>query len=93
RIEPSQELKDLVDKRGTSTLIDLENKACRRLFFNASYAQIVQALRLLIITGEVLLLRRDNRLRVFSLKNYALLRNNVGEVLEIITQEPKRYRE
>ncbi|CAL1776833.1 head-tail adaptor [Acinetobacter phage vB_AbaP_Tama] len=93
RIEPSQELKDLVDKRGTSTLIDLENKACRRLFFNASYAQIVQALRLLIITGEVLLLRRDNRLRVFSLKNYALLRNNVGEVLEIITREPKRYRE
>ncbi|WP_232795934.1 portal protein, partial [Salmonella enterica] len=54
---------------------------------------IVQALRLLIITGEVLLLRRDNRLRVFSLKNYALLRNNVGEVLEIITREPKRYRE
>lgn len=93
RIEPNKELKTLLDKKGIANLIEIENEACRRLFFHASYAQLVQALRLLIITGECLLIRQDSRLRVHSLKNYVLKRNNVGEVQDIIIREPKLFSE
>ncbi|MEG7628357.1 hypothetical protein, partial [Listeria monocytogenes] len=58
----------------------------------ASYAQLVQAMRLLVITGECLLYRYNNALRVFSLKDYVLKRNNVGEVMDIVICEHK-YRE
>ena len=78
-------------KDGDVSLINLENAACRRLFMKASYAQLVQALRLLIVTGECLLYRHNNRVSVFSLRNYVVQRNNVGEVQRIILEEPKKY--
>lgn len=78
-------------KSDDTSLINLENSACRRLFLKASYAQLVQAIRLLIITGECLLHRNDNRVTVYSLRNYVLQRNNVGDVQKIIMKEPKKY--
>lgn len=78
---------------GDSALINLENTACRRLFLKASYAQLVQALRLLIVTGECLLHRASGRVSVYSLRNYVVQRNNVGEVQRIIIKEPKKYYE
>ena len=87
RIDANAELKEQLEKAATQSLIELENTACRRLLYNASYAQLVQALRLLIITGDVMLKRYDNRIRVFSLKNYVVRRNNVGEDQDIIFRE------
>ena len=87
RIDANADLKQQLEKAATQSLIELENTACRRLLYNASYAQLVQALRLLIITGDVLLKRYDNRIRVFSLKNYVVRRNNVGEDQDIIFRE------
>ena len=93
RIEPSEALKELLDRDGVKSLVELENTACRRLLYNASYAQLVQALRLLIITGDVLVKRFENKVRVFSLKNYVVRRNNVGEVQDIVIRECINYSE
>lgn len=93
RIEANEELKEFLDREGIKSLVALENKACRKLLLNASYAQLVQALRLLIITGDVLIRREDDKIRVFSLKNYVVRRNNVGEDQEIILKECIAYQE
>lgn len=75
------------------SIIEYENQACRRIFFNASYAQIVHMMRLLIVTGECILHRVNNSLRVYSLKNYSAKRNNVGELLDLIICENKYFEE
>ena len=91
RIEVNDQLKALLKKEGMDDIISYENKACSQLFLNASYAQIVQLLRLLIITGEGLIHRSNESLRVYSLKDYVVRRNNVGEVLDIVICEHKCY--
>lgn len=93
RIEVNEELKKLMDDKGNTDIITYEKKACDRLFLNASYAQIVQALRLLVITGECLLYRHENKLRVYSLRDYVARRNNLGETLDIIICEQKLWEE
>lgn len=93
RIEINDEIKDLFEQQQVDDIITYENRACARIFLNASYAQLVQALRLLIITGECLLHRSNDAIRVYSLRDYTLKRNNVGEVLDIIICEHKFYSE
>lgn len=92
RIDVSDDLKQLFEQTKLDSVIEYENQACEQLYMNASYAQLVQAMRLLVITGECLLYRYNNALRVFSLKDYVLKRNNVGEVMDIVICEHK-YRE
>lgn len=46
-------------------LSNLELKACEALFDNAAYAQLVQAIRLLVVTGNCLVIRRDGVTYVF----------------------------
>lgn len=75
------------EKTAKAALIDIETKACRRIFLNASYAQLVQMLRYLIITGNALLKRENAGVTVYSLRNYSLLRDNSGTVLDIIIKE------
>lgn len=93
RIEVSPEIRQLFKQQQIEDIVTYENKACARVFLNASYAQIVQALRLLIITGECLVQRVDESLRVYSLRDYTLKRDNVGNVLDIIIREQKYYSE
>ena len=93
RIEINDEIRELFKQQQVDDIIAYENKACARIFLNASYAQLVQAIRLLIITGECLLYRMNDSLRVYSLRNYTLKRNNVGEVLDIVIKELKYYSE
>lgn len=93
RIEVNDELKDLFKQQQIDDIVQYENRACARVFLNASYAQLVQALRLLIITGECLLHRVDESIRVYSLRDYTVKRNNVGEVLDIVICEEKFYEE
>ena len=93
RLDLDDRLKQLFDQKGLDNVIEYENKACQQLYMNASYAQLVQAMRLLVITGECLAYRYEGKLRIFSLKDYVLKRNNVGEVLDIIICEYKYYEE
>lgn len=93
KIDINEAIKDLFDERQIENVIELENKACDRLFLNASYAQLVQAMRLLIITGDILLYRVNEAMRVYSLRDYSLKRNQLGEVLDIIIQEHKYWSE
>lgn len=93
RMELSDEVKDLFKAQEVDNITSYENRACARIFLNASYAQLVQALRLLIITGECLLQRIDESIRVYSLRDYTVKRNNVGKVLDIIVRESKFYSE
>lgn len=93
RIEINDEIKELFKQQQIDDVIAYENKACSRIFLNASYAQLVQAMRLLIVTGECLLFRKNNAIRVYSLRNYTVKRNNVGEVLDIVIRELKYYSE
>ena len=72
-------------------LVQLENSACEALFLNASYAQLIQLMRYLIITGNALFKRVDGKLTVYSLRNFAQLRDNEGTVLDIILKEHWAY--
>lgn len=93
RIEINDEIRELFKQQQVDDIISYENRACSRIFLNASYAQLVQALRLLIITGECLLYRMNGSIRVYSLRDYTLKRNNVGDVLDIVVCESKFYSE
>lgn len=79
------------EKTAKAELIKIERQACKRIFQNASYAQLVQMLRYLIITGNALLKREAGKITVYSLRNYALLRDNSGTVLDIILKECVAY--
>lgn len=93
RMQLSDDAKAVLEEKQIQDVIAYENKACERLFLKATYAQLIQAMRLLIITGECLVHRYMGTLRVFSLRDYACKRNNVGEVLDIITREHKFWSE
>ena len=76
-----------------STLANLENDAYRRIFMGSSYHQIVHAMKLLIVTGNVLLYRdsETGRTLAYSLRQYAVKRDGTGKVLDIILQERVAY--
>ena len=78
-------------KEVQNRLIKLENEACAALYKNASYAQLVQMLRYLIITGNAMFKRIDGRLTVYSLRNYSQLRDNEGNLLDAILRESWAY--
>lgn len=69
----------------------LESDACKELYIDGAYAQLVQAIRYLIITGNCLIKRIDGVLTIYSLHNFALRRNNEGQVLDIILKEHWSY--
>lgn len=93
RLDIDDDIKGLMDKRNIQDVISFEHKAADRIFMNASYAQIIQAMLLLIITGECLLVRQNESLRVYSLRDYTAKRNGTGEVLDLIIRECKFYSE
>lgn len=74
-----------------SKLVDLENRACKQLYVNASYAQLIQALRYLIITGNCLIKRLNGKTTIYSLHNYTVRRDNEGTVLDMILREQHTY--
>lgn len=70
-------------------LAELENTAFRRIFLKSSYHQLVHAMKLLIITGNVLLYRDSNtgNMNAFSLRQYSMCRDGSGKVHDIILKE------
>lgn len=72
-----------------SALSELENSAYRRIFLKSSYHQIVHSMKLLITTGNVLMYRDSDtgNIHAYSLRQYSLLRDGSGKVLDIILKE------
>lgn len=73
----------------TASLATLENTAYRRIFLKASYHQLMHAMKLLITTGNTLLYRDSpgTTLHSYSIRQYALLRDGAGKVLDILLKE------
>lgn len=69
------------------SLVDIENQACERVLSNAGYASLNLAIALLIVTGNVLLHRRNGSLVCYNMNQYSMLRDNDGTVLDIIIKE------
>lgn len=73
----------------SSAMAQLENEAYPRMFLRSSYAQVVQAMKLLIVTGNALMYRDSDRTNIhtYSLRNFSLLRDGTGKVLDIVLCE------
>lgn len=91
---------EVFDNDMRQVFANFESEACKRLFINNSYASLQHALALLIVTGNALLYRQDNRFVVYSLHNYVVLRDSMGEELDVVIKEsltyeklPKSYRD
>jgi len=86
--EMSQALNIPVNKL-SDKLAELENAAYRRVFMGSSYHQLGQAMKLLIATGNALIFRDPNNHKTvtYSLRQYAMLRDGAGTVLDIILKE------
>lgn len=70
-------------------LAELENTAFRRIFLKSSYHQLVHAMKLLVITGNVLLYRdsTSGNMHSYSIRQYSVMRDGGGKVLDIILKE------
>lgn len=72
-------------------LAELESAACKRLLIGDSYAQTLQYLRYLVITGNALIKRINGRTTVYGLRNFVNKRDASGQVLDIILREKWTY--
>ncbi len=84
-------LKGFNEQEAKAHLVDIEREACQRIFLNAAYAQLQQLILYLVITGNALLKREHNQITVYSLRNFTTLRDNAGNVLDIILRECVSY--
>uniref|UniRef100_A0AAU6W0G2 Head-tail connector protein n=4 Tax=unclassified bacterial viruses TaxID=12333 RepID=A0AAU6W0G2_9VIRU len=73
----------------TSHFANLEQKSCQRIFLNASYAQLIQLLRHLIVTGNGLLYRNSKagKFVTYGLQSYATRRDGQGTLLDTVVRE------
>lgn len=94
KIKPTDKLLELAQQtfgvdtaEVNSELVRIENAACQGLYKNASYAQLIQLLRYLIITGNAMFKRVNGKLTVYSLRNFVQLRDNEGNLLDAVLRE------
>lgn len=93
--ELSETLRARAKERGVeeATLVaefaKLVLKSCKRLFKNASYAQLVQATRHLIVTGNVLVHRdsKDQRCSTYGIQVFSCRRDGRGVLLDTVLRE------
>ena len=95
KIKPSAQfvqdaLKDGVSETDmNSGLARLEMDATQQLFLNASYAQLILALKHLIATGSVLLYRdsKAQKTIAYGLQSFVLRRDGAGEMVDCVLRE------
>lgn len=93
--EYSDEIRRRAEARGVnqsefnSELAKLVLKSCKRLFKNASYAQLVQAARHLIVTGNALTFRDSDTQRTitYGLQSFSVRRDGRGVLLDTVLRE------
>ena len=87
-IEPTDKIKGLIDTgqndEWRNELVNLENSASKQLFLNSGYAALLETLKYLIITGNALMIREGTTTVVYGLRNFSVLRDNAGKVLDLI---------
>lgn len=83
------------DNTLNSRAADLERRATRRLFMNASLSKLHRATRLLIVTGNALLYRDivRGRLLVWSLQSYTVRRNAEGDPTMVVLRQQMQWEE
>jgi hypothetical protein len=82
-LEGEQQLKTEIE----SGLSQIERAIMTDIELNADRVAVFEALKHLIIAGNVLLYVGEEGLRVFSLERYVCKRDPMGNVLEIVTKE------
>lgn len=80
--------KQVTDEDIQAELARQEMRASKRIFLNGSYAQLMSALKHLIVTGNTLVLREDNKCVVYGLQNYVTRRDGRGNLIDGILREP-----
>ena len=67
----------------------LEMASCKQLFLNASYEQLVQAIKHLIVTGNTLLYRnsKSKKTMAYGVNQYAVRRDGQRNMLDCILRE------
>lgn len=72
-----------------SGLADLENTAYRRIFLKSSYNQLMQAMKLLVVTGNALVYRDSDgtNIHTYNMRQYSVQRDGTGKVMDIILKE------
>lgn len=83
----SEEGKEWDDAATQAMSSDIEREACEQVFKNAAFAQLQQLTAYLLITGNALLVRKDEKMLVYSLHNYVVKRDGSGTVMCIILRE------
>ncbi|MNJ09328.1 Bacteriophage head to tail connecting protein [compost metagenome] len=91
----SEELKAAAEQRGNSVaeleniLNKVDNQATEKLFLNAATSQLTNAIKLLAMTGNILLYRDKDTaaIRVWTLHSYAVRRISTGVWRTVILKE------
>lgn len=95
KIKPSAAITKAAQSKGVKDsdlaagLAKLEMSSCQQLFLNASYEQLVLAVKHLIVTGNVLLFRdsKNNRTLAYGLQSFAVRRDGRGNLMDCILRE------
>ncbi len=95
KVTLSEELRQQAEANGlspsevSSSLARMEMDACQQLFKNASYNQLVIAVKHLIVTGNVMLYRDSaaGKTNAYGLQAYSVKRDGRGRVLTAVLRE------
>jgi hypothetical protein len=68
-------------------LVNIEQGILKDIERSALRVPVFEAVKSLIVTGNSLCYKAENKLRVYKLDNYVILRDFEGNVIEIITRE------
>jgi len=70
-------------------LAKLEMESCQQLFVNASYEQLVLALKHLIVTGNTLIYRDSDKrtTHAYGLRSFGILRDGRGNMIDCVLRE------
>lgn len=88
-VQFAKEQAHATDAELQSALAQHEIKASQRLFMNSSYAQLILALKHLIVTGNTLLFRNPTtkRLVAYGLRSFGIRRDGQGAMIDCVLRE------
>lgn len=95
RVQPSKELEATGAKAGIpantiqAALARLEMDAAKRVFLNSGYAQLILALKHLIVTGNVLIYRdkKNSKCCSYGIQSFSVRRDGQGNLLDCVLRE------
>ena len=99
KVDLSPQMLAHAESKGKSTsvvnagLARMEMDASQRLFLNASYNQLVMALKHLMVTGNVLI-HRDKKLKrttCYGLQSFSTRRDGRGQLVDLIIKETTSF--